>query len=229
MALRYILFGILLATLLFSCEDILEEPDISGKEVELLAPKEATVVFDNAVNFNWNGPEDATSFRVQVALPNFGAASQLLVDSTMVQDTLGFLPTQLSKVLHNGDYQWRVKALNGGFETDYATASFKVEGDGDIDLDPPATPVLTAPTDGTVAEGPSVDFSWTRTDISGSAERDSIFIYTDADLQSLETKGLGANKTFTVDLAPDTYYWFVRAYDAYNEGGASSVFELTVE
>ena len=57
---RYTLFLVIVVALFFaSCEDILEVPDISSQQVELLAPSQGSVVTDSTVNFNWNGVSDA--------------------------------------------------------------------------------------------------------------------------------------------------------------------------
>ncbi len=215
--------------LLAACEDILEVPDISNAQVRLLAPTEGSVLTTNTINLNWEAVGDATGYRVQLATPTFENAAQVLLDSLVEEDSLGRVITRVERALLNGNYQWRVKAQNSGFETPFSSANFTVDGDEDVDLVPPNTPVPVAPTDGSSQDDTEVDFVWTRTDVPGTAERDSIFIFSDAALQVLETKGLGANKTFTVTLSADTYYWFVKAFDAAgNESPNSAVFELTI-
>jgi len=123
---------ILAACILFlaSCEDILEVPDISGQEVELVAPLNGTVVNQNLVNFTWNGVADADAYLIQVATPNFAEASQVLLDSIVVLDST-FLGTQASKSLLNSTYEWRVKAVNSAFETDFSQGAFSVQATGE--------------------------------------------------------------------------------------------------
>ncbi|WP_422079435.1 hypothetical protein [Ulvibacterium sp.] len=213
-----------------SCEDILEVPDISGQRVELVAPLNNTVVNQNTVNLTWNGLADVDAYRIQVALPNFENAAQIILDSLIVRDTLGQIDTGLERLLlFNGGYEWRIKGLNSGFETPFTSAIFSVNGDENLDLIPPNVPTPTAPSDGASLDDAEINFAWTRQDVSGTAERDSIFIFEDEALQVLETKGLGANKTYTTNLADNTYFWFVKAFDgAGNESSASEVFEFTV-
>ncbi|WP_425237705.1 hypothetical protein [Ulvibacterium sp.] len=215
---------------LTSCEDILEVPDISGQRVELVAPLNNTVVNQNTVNLTWNELADVDAYRIQVALPNFENAAQIILDSLIVRDTLGQIDTGLERLLlFNGGYEWRIQGLNSGFETPFSSAIFSVNGDENIDLIPPNVPSLTSPSNGASLDDAEVDFVWTRQDISGTTERDSIFIFKDETLQVLEVKGLGANKTYTTNLADDTYFWFVKAFDgAGNESSASEVFELTI-
>ena len=108
-----------------ACEDIVEIPDISNQQVALLAPRDQTVVLDSAVTFNWVEVSDAEAYIIQLATPNFENAAQILLDSTVVIDST-FVGARASRKLSNGDYQWRVKAVNSGYETQYSTSTFTV-------------------------------------------------------------------------------------------------------
>ena len=114
----------------FSCEDIIEIPDISDSKVELLAPLQGSVVEESTVNFTWNSIEDANSYLVQVATPNFETAAQIVLDSVIVVDST-FMGTKASKALINNNYEWRVKAMNSGFETEFSSSGFSVNASGD--------------------------------------------------------------------------------------------------
>lgn len=120
-----ILIFILLPLLIIGCEEILEVPDISGEEVQLLAPSDSTVVGESEVGFSWNGIQDADAYLIQVARPVFNNASQLVLDSIIVVDST-FKGTRASKVLTDSDYEWRVKAMNSGYETPFSSNTFKV-------------------------------------------------------------------------------------------------------
>ena len=226
---KNLLMLMVLPVLSVSCEDILEVPDISSQTVAILAPTDGSALTTNAVNFNWESVEDATAYNVQIATPNFENAVQLVLDSVIPVDSLGQVTTQINIDLFNGPYQWRVKALNSGFETEYTVNGFQVNGDQDLDLVPPNTPQLVSPANGVSQTESTVNFSWTREDVPGTAERDSIFIFSDETLQNLTTKALGANKSFSTTLGDGTYYWFVQAFDAAgNESGASTTFNFTI-
>jgi hypothetical protein len=225
---RLVLPAILIISLL-SCEEIIEEPNISEETVFILAPLEGSSIGSNTISFNWEEVLDSRAYTVQVASPDFTNAVQLALDSTLVRDTLGFLPTKVQTLLSNGNYQWRVRAENASFETPYTTASFVVNGDEDIDLLAPNTPVLLSPANNSSQDETDVGFSWSREDIPGTAESDSIYIYTDQALQTLESKDRGANKAYNTNLGANTYYWRVRAFDtAGNLSDFSETFELTI-
>ena len=223
------IFLLLSLFVVFACDDILEVPDISNEEISVLAPLDGTTINDNQVNFNWNALEDADGYRVQVATPSFDNAAQFILDSLFVQDSLGALNTNMRLSLLNGTYQWRIKGVNSGYETAFATNGFMINGDPNADLTPPNTPNLLSPANNSTQTETAVNFSWAREDISGSAELDSIYIYTDEALQDLNLKGLGANKSFDATLEANTYYWLVQAFDAAgNKSEDSTVFTLTI-
>ncbi|MEO9510718.1 MAG: hypothetical protein ABJN84_03245 [Flavobacteriaceae bacterium] len=216
-------------TILWSCEDILEVPDISDQTVPILAPSEGTILSTNAVGFNWQTINDATSYRVQLASPDFENTAQIVMDSIITEDSLGIANTRLDQSLLNGSYAWRVKAFNSDYETAYTLSNFLVDGDENLDIIPPNTPQLVAPANGVSQTETSVNFSWTREDVPGTAERDIIFIYSDENLESLTTEALGANKAYTANLASGTFYWVVQAYDAAgNESDVSTTFTFTI-
>ncbi len=216
-------FLISLLITLIACEDILEVQDITTERITLLAPRNATTLASNTINLNWQTIPEATAYEVQLAQPNFENAEQLVLDSIVLLDTLGFINTTISNIsLPNGSYQWRVKGFNSGFATAYTQANFEVSGSDNIDTTPPNTPELVFPaTNSSVAAG-TVNFSWTREDSFGSPERDSIFIFSDQELQTLVVKGLGANKIFTTNLDAATYFWVVQGFDGAGNIGMPS-------
>ncbi|MEM1003199.1 MAG: hypothetical protein AAGH46_11170, partial [Bacteroidota bacterium] len=174
---KYLLAFMFLFLLIASCEDILEEVDISNSQVTIFAPLNNTTLNSNEVNFNWDRLEDATSYRFQLATPNFVETQQLVLDSIFELDTLGNVSSQIQQTLLNGTYEWRIKAMNSGFETAYTNSGFTVSSDDDLDIIPPNTPELVAPTNGSSQDDNQVNFRWTRDDVSGTAERDSIYFF----------------------------------------------------
>lgn len=110
---------LLLVIILFSnCEAIFVE-DISDASLTILAPTQNSKVTAGLINFNWNPVEEATSYQLQIALPSFTNATQIVLDTTITK-------TAFSKDLVIGNYQWRVKAINTNYQTNYATTSFEV-------------------------------------------------------------------------------------------------------
>ncbi len=116
------IIAILLLVGLCSCEEIVNEPDITNRSVVLLAPaNDALLDKENKVSFNWEYLNDATLYQLQLATPSFDQAAQIQLD-TLVQVNQFVLDT-----LPANAYQWRVKAMNFAYETAYSTNSFTIE------------------------------------------------------------------------------------------------------
>ena len=111
---------ILIVALTLSCDDIIKVEDISNKTVTLLAPTNEAVLDTTDLIFSWQAVEDAQNYHIQIAIPSFAEALQIVKDSTVAS-------TSFSTTLEANDYQWRVKAENSGFETPYTTQSFTIE------------------------------------------------------------------------------------------------------
>ncbi|WP_405567982.1 hypothetical protein [Polaribacter sp. Asnod6-C07] len=102
-----------------NCEAIFVE-DISSETVILIAPSENSDVISGNIQFNWQEVPEANEYQIQIATPNFDNAVQIILDSTQVK-------TYLVKDLEIGDYEWRVKAYNSGYSTNYASNNLKVK------------------------------------------------------------------------------------------------------
>jgi hypothetical protein len=103
---------------LWNCEAIFVE-NISDENVTLLAPTNNIEVAKGLIQFNWEEVVDATEYRIQIATPDFVNTAQVVLDSIVTS-------TVFSKDLDVGEYQWRVKASNSGYETAYTSLSFSV-------------------------------------------------------------------------------------------------------
>lgn len=116
MKLRYLLLMIVTFS---SCDDIIEVEDISNQNIQTLAPQNNTEVAEGAINFSWNKIEDVTVYHIQIAVPNFSNASQVVLDSLVTSSSF-------TKTLVPSDYEWRVKGVNDSYQTNFTTNNFKV-------------------------------------------------------------------------------------------------------
>jgi hypothetical protein len=121
--------GTIFLMLVISCQDILEVTDISDETVQLLAPSDSSIVAQTNVTFSWNEVFEATAYHMQLATPNFEHATQIILDSVVVLDST-YLGTRMTKTLTDSEYEWRVKALNSDFETDFSASFFSVNTSG---------------------------------------------------------------------------------------------------
>src|SRR5690606_34508475 len=137
-------------TLFFSCDDITGVYDISEETVVVVAPKNGAVIQSNVTTFTWEAVADADDYVLQVVTPSFESASQVVLDSTMNR-------TSFTKELLPGDYEWRIKAINSGYETVYTANTFSVsETDGLAGN----TVILNAPGNNFITNQADVTLSW---------------------------------------------------------------------
>ena len=117
---KNLIFYTLLTTIITSCDDIVEVENISNETVILVAPSNETIVTTESINFTWEAIGEAESYHLQIATPVFNNATQV-VEDTIVHN-LNF-----SKLLDQGEYQWRVRAKNSAYTTNYSINSFNVD------------------------------------------------------------------------------------------------------
>jgi len=121
--------ALLFILVFISCEDIIEVTDISEETVQLISPSDSIAVAQSNVNFAWNEVFEATQYHVQVATPDFENAAQVLVDTLVVVDT-SFVSPRFNKILEDSEYEWRVKAQNSAYETEFTIHKFYVNTSG---------------------------------------------------------------------------------------------------
>jgi len=104
-----------------SCSDIIEVLDITNDTVNLIAPADNTTVNITTLTLSWETVEDAESYQVQIARPDFENILQLEIDYTVTENSI-------SVDLEAGNsYQWRIRARNSDYTTLYTTHSFTLE------------------------------------------------------------------------------------------------------
>lgn len=189
---------------------VLSNSDFQSNTVTLTTPTNNLISNVASQSLSWQSIIGATAYQVQV----YDGNNTLVLDQTTSNTTYNY-------TFPEGNYQWRVRATNGTDYTLYSSRSVL------IDLTAPNTPVLTSPAN-TGTSATSVTFEWTRTVISGSTEKDIIYIYTNSTLTNLYSQ-TQTSSSYTVTLPIGTYYWKVIASDtAGNIGNVSSVYSVTV-
>jgi len=141
------LLGLLAST---GCDDIIE-PDITQDRVELLTPGDSARTTSVVQTFRWEPVLNARSYRFQLASPSFAQPTRVFRDSALSQ---AFFTTTVAP----GTYQWRVKAVNGSYETAFTTRALVVDTTSSL-----TGQVLrvTGPAAGAVTNAPVVTFRWT--------------------------------------------------------------------
>jgi hypothetical protein len=160
---------------------------------------------------SWQPVIGAIAYQVQVV----NSSNVVINDQTLTNANTNFLFPQ-------GSIQWRVKASNGSLQTLYSTRSILV------DTTPPNTPTLSMPANNSTITENEVTFTWSRAAVAGSAESDTIKIYSDSGLTNLveETE---TTSPYATTLVNGTYYWVVVASDeAGNTGTQSTTFTMII-
>ena len=162
-------------------------------------------------NLQWQSVIGATNYQLQI----YDSTNTIVTNQTLSA-------TNFNYSFPDGSFTWRVRASNGSENTLYSANSIQV------DTAVPNTPTLLAPANASTTSGTSLTFSWSRTNISGSAEYDTIYIYKNSALTDLHSE-TQATSGYTTTLPSGTYYWFVKGFDvAGNEGNRSTVYSLII-
>lgn len=107
---RY-LFVFMTLILITGCIDVIEE-DISSDEINILAPAGGAVLAGPGVLFWWDLLPGADSYELQVVKPDFSAPAELVADTVITGGTVTIS-------LAAGPYEWRVRACNSAYCTEY--------------------------------------------------------------------------------------------------------------
>jgi hypothetical protein len=162
-------------------------------------------------NLKWTTIIGATSYQVQIV----DGSDEIINDQTITASNLSYS-------FPEGNYSWKVRAINGTAQTLYTSRKIL------IDATKPNTAVLSTPVDKSTTTVNDITFKWNRVPIIGSTEKDSIYIYTDSALTTLQLKS-EVNNLFTKNLDDGTYYWYIKSFDlAGNSSEKSTVFNFTI-
>ncbi len=147
----------------------------------------------------WQSAEDATEYRLQIWAPD--VAGTLLTDEQLTA-------TSYLATFEEGTFTWQVRGQNSTQNTLYTSRILSV------DTTAPNPVTNQMPADNSVSTEATLVFSWEREDVPGSEEKDSLFVYTDEDLNNLYFKAVGNKKSFEKEMETGSYHWFVKSYDA---------------
>lgn len=186
---------ILIIPALFSCEEILFENDITSKSVDILSPKDNTVVEAATVYFDWEEIEGATSYEIQLATPDFENTQQLIFKTTVDE-------TAYSEDLSPGHYEWRVRGINSGYTTGYTSAKFKVESTLNFSAKRVS---LLSPSDNYITNSNIVSLEW-----QGVEEASDYRIQITHDGEVIKEETTSATAT-NIQFPEGEFLWKVRA------------------
>ena len=189
--------------------------EITNVETVLLAPEADMIT--NIVNqkLTWSVMDDATDYRLQIFSPD--------VHGTLVKD-ITISETEYTNEFSDGEFLWQVRPQSDSQNGKYAYRKIT------IDSKKPNTPENIAPVNNHIQTEATIDFTWTKTEMDGTTEIDSLYVFTNVNLTQLSFKALGVNKSYTKEsLEKNTYYWYIKSFDkANNESEQSTTSLVTI-
>ncbi len=200
-----------------SCDDLIE-PDISGEQVALLTPANASHSTTVIQSFQWTAVPHARTYRVQLATPSFTGMTRLVLDTTVTQPAV-------SRSLVPGRYEWRVQALNAGYETGFTSRTLTIDSTGSLTGQ---NLPLTQPAAGFVTNAATVTFGWSRLPM---AQQYRLWVSPNprgASLAVLDTVvGTALGVTLRLARQSQNYQWRVTALNASSQAvSATQSFEI---
>jgi len=189
-----------------SCEKIVAE-DITAETPVLILPAVNDTVDQNPVHFKWEELEGASKYHLEVASPSFAALGEFPLDTIVTGTDLYFN-------LDSNEYELRLTALNGGYESQVLGpikfwVGVQPSGGGSSNI------ILTYPTNNAY-ENASFNgiFEWIPATGSTSQEftlREGTSFVSGNILDGQNNISL-SNYTTTALLPEGEYFWGVKAY-----------------
>jgi len=146
---RNSLLVVLFTTILFACSDFIVK-DLKNKDVTLLAPANNLVTIQLTHTFWWDFVEGAEGYNLQIVEGSFTSVTNYVLDTLINKNKFVY-------TLYPGTFHWRVKGVNNGGETNFAT--FKLEIDSSLDISSQQV-ILTAPSDLNITNNDNSTFTW---------------------------------------------------------------------
>ncbi|MES2063504.1 MAG: hypothetical protein V4456_16365 [Bacteroidota bacterium] len=201
-----------------SCKEFIE-PSLEKRVINPKAPSENYQSPKYTITFWWDGLEDATSYQLQVVTPDFKFPGSLLLDTVVSKESFSFN-------LDPGNYQWRVRALNGSSQTAFSNAlSFTVLQSSikqqSVQLVGPANNAVTNQKDAIFQWGSLYGATKYHFQIDTSNFANENTLVYDASVP-----GQQINFTFLKD---QSYQWRVRAENDTAQARWSSVYQVTYD
>lgn len=184
-----------------SCTDIIEV-DISGEEIELVAPLNQFTSNSRTVNFFWNPIDGATEYNLQVVSPSYDSIAQVVVDSFTFDNNL-------TLTLNPGNYEWSVLGINSAYSSRCCEIrSFEI-ADSTIEDISNLTLPLTLPSDSACLPDTLVSLEWAGPNQANDLYR--IQISQEENFNILLSERTTENNAIIAQLNEEgSYFWRVR-------------------
>ncbi len=192
--------------LLNSCRDVFER-DISNETVQLLTPNDNYITENTNINFQWKQVEEATHYQIQIVSPKFDTVYTHYFDTTVSS-------LQLIHTLDPGKYQWKVKARNNAYQTNFSSV-YNLNIDSSFNLNNQSI-LLYSPVNNSYFNYSTITFNWQSL---YSAQGYNIEVRSGSNWLSgvavVDENTVTPTYTNTVTLAEGTYFWSALAFNTF--------------
>lgn len=177
--------------------------DLNEKVVTLLAPANKSTTVDKKVTFWWNPVSGSVKYNLQIVSPTFANPAKLIYDQWVTSSSV-------QVELAPGDYEWRVKAVNGNFETGYSSSSLSVYNN---DLSKQRISLIR-PLYNELVNKSMVKFSWEK--LNGNVNY-RLLVKKDSWESGIVVQDVSTlNSELELPLLDGEYFWGVKATDIQN-------------
>ncbi len=180
--------------------------------VLLISPADSTASQQVAQTFRWAPLEGARSYRLEIGAPDLINPTDFFADTLTKQ-------TSLRLPLQAGRFEWRVRALNAGYETNAIGRTLRI--DSSVNLAEQSFRLLS-PGNGTVLANTTVTFRWETLPMA------SKYVLKIAELSSSDTTTAG-QLTKPLPRETTSVTWQVTALNATSRKDADAPFEFNVD
>lgn len=200
--------------------------DLTNQQVQLVSPSDGFYSQNMTPFFSWNNVAAAQHYSFQ--LVNITSGNMIIYEADEEESTTLSLSSGI--IIQDGQYQWKVKAVNqdNDTQTPYASRTFF------IDTSAPNQPQNTQPANNTtVSAGQMITFQWSVPQDSGtifSPLTHTFQIATDETFSNILASNNQNITTYQYSVEnAGTVYWRVRSTDAAgNIGNFGTSFKITV-
>ncbi|MGD1044889.1 MAG: cohesin domain-containing protein [Bacteroidota bacterium] len=182
----------------------------------LAAPATGAIGQPVSLTLTWGSVTGAATYRVQVAIDNL-FTTLVLNDSTVTTAS-----KQVSSLLNNQKYYWRVNAKNVG-----GTSSYSAVSNFTTISATPTVPVLQTPATGSINQAVSLTLTWGAV---GGADTYRVQVATDSLFAAIvvnDSTLTNPSKQVSGLLNNTKYYWRANAKNASGTSSYSTVFNFT--
>ena len=194
-----------LSIFLFSCDDVFEE-DITDDTLVLVSPTENSIIESNVVDFQWEALDGAKKYRIEV----YTQTNNKVLD-TLIADKTNFIYP-----MSPGNYKWKARGENFGYQSKYSTlVNFSVVQTLDLTSQ---QVILSNPSDQIFTNASSINCSWQ--DLAAADSYDFELLNVTSGTPAFQQGGI-VSPAFTINdtylTADAKYQWRVKGKNSTSE------------